>query len=93
MTDQPLSPAEVRRLAGGPMKAGMALVLVGVLTVAWAHLFAPSQEARDIARILGYATGVMGALSYGFGHLLVALDRLRRQKQRAEPTVPAPDET
>ncbi len=83
-----LSPEEVRHYAAGPMKSGLWLVVIGVLTVAWAHLLAPSQEGRDIARIVGYATAVMGVLSYGFGHLLLAIDRSKRRKQASDSIAP-----
>jgi len=77
---EPLSPEQVRRYAAGPMKTGIWLLVIGVLSVAWAHLFAPSDEGRDIARILGYAVAALGALTYGFGQLLLAIDRARRRK-------------
>lgn len=75
-----LSADEVRRYAAGPMRSGLWLLAIGMLSVAWAHVFAPSQEGRDIARILGYATAVLGVLSYGFGQLLLVIGRIRRRK-------------
>ncbi|MCR6664309.1 MAG: hypothetical protein NVV60_14455 [Luteimonas sp.] len=87
-----LSPAQVRNYAAGPMKSGLWLLVIGVLTVAWGHLFAPTQEGRDIARIIGYATAVLGVLSYGFGHLLLAIGKSQHRKRQAESTTGVGDE-